>query len=60
MDRLDEIIIFNALSLESLRKILRSTIKKIIQRVESLGIALRIANEIININSWKPDPFDKT
>merc|ERR1712048_384379 len=48
LNRLDEIVVFNALSFESLQKILRSTIEEVAQRIETLGITLRVTDEVIN------------
>merc|ERR1711877_114995 len=44
LNRLDEILVFNALSFESLQKILRSTIAEVSQRIETLGITLRVTD----------------
>merc|ERR1711879_245936 len=48
LNRLDEIVVFNPLNFDSLRKILRSAIEDVSLRIETMGIELRVTDEVIH------------
>merc|ERR1712048_958162 len=48
LNRLDDIVVFNPLNFESLRKILRSAIEEVALRIETMGIELRATDEVIH------------